>query len=354
MKALSLTTKIRFARDRLVFVLAAAACGLVAGCALFNAHVNASPDLRWWLFSSFGAKHICPEMVKTNAPLRLTPGTPVIGRFFPSQCTSQVNDERHTVTISFAGTGYAWTPLAQRIGFSASATVEYQMDFRMEDDAVYVWGRPFQIVQPATFQVGSIENPLFEAARRSPVGYLSSTFGAQVLESRIADGFTVVRTDQGDAFALGILEPPARPNGPFQPTTDGRKVLMNETIQLHHDQVDFLGPFELTDSDQKLFVTMHNQGPSVDVLAYDAAVANPWRDALQRGAPLAQPVTPPISGFPLAPGPPVARSVPLPPGTYFLVVANSDRVGPLAPPPSMLGALGANTATIAVQVEISD
>ena len=344
---MSTPTKIRVA-------LMISVCGLLAACGLLNAHVNASPELRWWLFSNFGANHICPEMVKTNAPLTLAPNTPVIGRFFPSQCRSQVSDDRHTVTISFAGTGYAWTPLAQRIGFSASATVEYQMDFRMEDDAIYVWGRPFRIVQPPNFQVGSIENPLFEAARRSPVGYLSSTFGSQVLESRLGDGFTVVRTDQGDAFALGILEPPAQPNGPFQATTDGRKVIMNETIQLHHDQVDFLGPFEITDSDEKLFATMQNQGPAVDVLAYPASVANPWRDALQRGTPLAQPATPPISGFPLQPGVPVARSVPLPPGTYFLVIANSDRVGPLAPPSSVLGALGANTATISVQIEIND
>ncbi len=186
---------------------------LLAGCSLFNAHVNASPELRWWLFANFGANHICPEMVKTNAPLRLAPNTPVIGRFFPNQCTAHVSDDRRTVTISFAGTGYAWTPLAQRIGFSASATVEYQMDFRMEDDAIYVWGRPFRIVHQPNFQVGSIENPLFEAARRSPVGYLSSTFGSQVLQSRLGDGFTVVRTNQRDAFALGINEPPAPPNG---------------------------------------------------------------------------------------------------------------------------------------------
>ncbi len=354
MKTATRCRKIRGLATKAGLALAVSVCGLVVGCGLFNAHVNASPALRWWLFSNFGANHICPEMVKTNAPLRLAPNTPVIGRFFPSQCSSQVSDDRHTVTISFAGTGYAWTPLAQRIGFSASATVEYQMDFRMEGDAVYVWGRPFRVVQPANFQVGSIENPLFEAARQSPVGYLSSTFGSQVLESRLADGFTVVRTDQGDTFALGILEPPARPNGPFQPTTDDRKVLVNESVQVHHNQVDFLGPFIIEDSDEKLFLTMQVQGPPVDVLAYPAAVANPWRDALQRGAPLVQPAMPPISGFPLQPGVPVARSMPLPPGAYFIVIANSDRVGPLGPPKSVLGALGANTATISVQVEMND
>src|SRR4051812_4863830 len=64
----------------------------LAGCGLFRSAVNDSPDIRWWLFSSFGASHMCPEMLKHSAPLRLTNGGNVIGRLFPNACTHRVDE----------------------------------------------------------------------------------------------------------------------------------------------------------------------------------------------------------------------------------------------------------------------
>ena len=67
-----------------ILVLALAFGG--AGCPCVRSAVNASPELRWWLFSNYGASKICPEMLKRGVPLKLPqlgnvdlydlPGTP--------------------------------------------------------------------------------------------------------------------------------------------------------------------------------------------------------------------------------------------------------------------------------------
>jgi hypothetical protein len=108
------------------------------GCGLFRGSVNASPGLRWFLFSNFGAQRVCPEMLKRGAALKLVPNGNAIGRFFPERCTTQVNDAAQTVTVAFEGTGFAWTPVAGRVGFAVSATIDYRMDFFLAEDAMYV------------------------------------------------------------------------------------------------------------------------------------------------------------------------------------------------------------------------
>ena len=47
--------------------------------------------------------------------------SPVIGRYHPNRCSVQVDDRSNTIVVSLAGTGYAYTPLSQRVGFSMSA-----------------------------------------------------------------------------------------------------------------------------------------------------------------------------------------------------------------------------------------
>src|SRR5687767_6700329 len=95
----------------------------LAGCAWFRSAINDSPEIRWWLFSRYGAERMCPEMQRRSAPLRLTAGGNVIGRLFPSSCQSQVNEARRTVSLEFTGSGYAWTAIAGRVGFSVRAGV---------------------------------------------------------------------------------------------------------------------------------------------------------------------------------------------------------------------------------------
>src|SRR5688572_1386540 len=182
-----------------------------AGCGLFRGPVNASPELRWFLFSNFGAQRMCPEMLKRGAPLKLAAQGNAIGRFFPERCSTQVNDAAQTVTLAFSGTGFAWTPVAGRVGFAVSATIDYRMEFFMAEDATYVWAKPARIVYGPDFRMGAIENKLVDWAAQGPAGYMVSTFGSQIVEGQLSNGFTVVHGEDGDEFSIGILMPPARP-----------------------------------------------------------------------------------------------------------------------------------------------
>ncbi|HTQ05431.1 MAG TPA: hypothetical protein VMI54_16320 [Polyangiaceae bacterium] len=326
---------------------------LLGGCGLFKGPVNASPSLRWWLFSNFGAGRLCPEMLQRSAALRIAPDPNAIGRLFPTSCQTTINDSAQTVTLSFAGNGFAWTPVAGRIAFTVLASVEYRMDFYLADDAVYIYARPARTVLGPTFQVTSVENRLVNWAAQGPAGYLVNSFGSQIVSGELSSGFTVVHADDGDAFALGILNPPARPPQPFN-TSKGRYAIVNETSEVHTDQLDFAGPLTVAKSDQALFVRLAVTGPPVDVLLIRRGTGDLWRQGLQNGMALGPPPEAPISTFVLSPGAELRQRFPLPPGQYYLAIDNSARVGSTNPPFSPLGSFGQNTAIVSMAVELGD
>src|SRR4030088_2315347 len=55
---------------------------------------------------AFGLDQFCQQMVRRNAPLKLTPDAPVIGRFYPQHCTQRVLDNGD-LWAQFEGFGYA-------------------------------------------------------------------------------------------------------------------------------------------------------------------------------------------------------------------------------------------------------
>jgi hypothetical protein len=332
-------------------------CLLVSAlsCALFRGAVNQSPEIRWWLFSSFGAQHLCPEMLKRAAPLRLTPGGNVVGRLFPNGCQHHVDEQRRTVSIEFTGTGYAWTPLAGRVGFSAHAGVEYRADFSLQSDATYVWARAERLIFPPEFQVGSIENRLVDwAQNQTPVGYLANTFGAQIASSQLMSGFTVVRTDAGDAFTLGILQPPERPHQPFDAGGEHRVLVESDTAEIRVEQIDFMGPVLIEAAGQNVFFRYRAQGPAAEAFVWSRFDADAWRERLQLGSPLAPPPVPPIMTFTLAAGAAEEQSFRLPPGQYVIVVDHSSRVGTVNPPWNPLNAVGANPLLLSYRIELGE
>lgn len=334
----------------------AVSCGLVAvalgACGLFRGAINASPGVRWWLFSTYGAEKMCPEMLKRGAPLRLSPGGNTIGRFYPTTCRHEVNDAQQTIAIHFGGTGYAWTPVAGLMGFSVEAAVEYRPDFQMEEDAVYVFARMNRVLHGPTFAIGSVENALVQWAARTPVGYLANTFAGQIVESQLASGFTVVRTDQGDDFSVGILRPPALPKHPFGMDED-RLTLANETTEVRAQQLDFVGPLEVGDDDQALYLRYRVTGTPVDAMVFARSVGDGMRDAMQRGLPVIA-HAPPIAGFVVQPGLEQKQRVRLPRGQYYLVIDNSSRLGQVAPPWSPIQMFGGGTSIVSYSVELGD
>ncbi len=325
----------------------------LTGCGLLRGSVNASPELRWFLFSNFGAQRICPEMLKRGAPLKLAPNGNAIGRFFPERCSQQVNDAAQTVTLAFSGTGYAWTPVAGRMGFAVSATIEYRMDFFMAEDATYVWAKPARIAHGPDFRMGAIENKVVNWAAQGPAGYMVQTFGSQIVQGQLSSGFTVVHTDDGDEFAIGVLMPPARPHKYFQ-TGGGRTLLERDTTEVRVDQVDIIGPLEVPSNGQALFLRFQVTGPAVDVQVIRRGAGDLWRSGLQLGAALTGPPEAPLSSFALQPGQEARQRIPLPPGQYYVVVDNSARMGSVNPPWSPLGIVGGNSAVVAYSAELGD
>lgn len=334
-------------------LLVVSLCLCLSGCGLLRGSVNASPELRWFLFSHFGAQRMCPEMLKGSAPLKLAANTNTVGRFFPERCTAQVNETARTISLAFSGTGFAWTPLAGRIGFSVSATLDYRMDFFMAEDATYVWAKPARIVYGPEFRMGAVENKLVDWAAQGPAGYLVSTFGSQIVESQLSNGFTVVHADEGDEFALGLLSPPARPRSYFA-ATGGRVALQRDTTEVRVDQMDMIGPLNVTGADQALFLRFQITGPAIDALLIRRGAGDLWRSGLQLGADLAAPPETPLSAFAVQPGQEARQVVPLPPGQYYLVLDNSGRMGNINPPWSPLGIVGGNAAVVAYSVELGD
>jgi hypothetical protein len=201
--------------------------------------------------------------------------------------------------------------------------------------------------------VTSIEYKLANWAAQGPAGYLVSTFGNQVVSAELASGFTVVRHDEGDEFSLGILQPPRRPPRPFD-TSSGRYAFANETTEVHPEQIDLLGPFEVAANQQALFARLFVAGPAIDVLVIQRGTGDLWRRTLQEGGALAPPPQPPIMGFTLVPGVEQRQKIPLAPGQYYLALDNSSRAGNVSPPFSPLGVFGGNAAVVSYVVELGD
>lgn len=317
---------------------------------------DASPGLRWFLFSNFGASKICPEMLKLGVPLRLQDRAPAIGRFFPMQCSHNVNDANQTVTVHFAGTGYGYMLPAKRVGFQCSGSVEFRPDFQIAGDDVYVWGRLNRIVQAPSFQLGYVENTLFDvAANIPPFGTLANFFGQQVVTSELTRGFTVLHNeDKGNDFSLGILLPPQKPHHPFNVTQSERFTFANETVDVHANQRDFLGPFEVADSGQALYLTMSVIGPSIDVIVVNKYTGDMWRNGYQTGQPLGPPPGPVLAGGPLQPGSSQNLRYALAPGMYYVVLDNSSAAGLVSPPIMPFNPLSDPVARVSYVAQVGD
>jgi hypothetical protein len=165
-------------------------------------------------------------------------------------------------------------------------------------------------------------------------------------------GFTVVRTDSGDDFAMGILQPPQRPAHPFN-TSEENFVIANDSTQVRVGQADFIGPFQVVDEDQVLLLRWRASGVRADALIYPRAVADPLRLTYEQGGGLVPPQMPPSAQWAFELGETTQR-MKLPPGEYMLVVDNSDRLGQVAPAWNPLAAVGAGALSLAYILELAE
>ncbi|WP_394820886.1 hypothetical protein [Pendulispora albinea] len=304
----------------LLLVVLALAVSAV-GCPCVRSAVNADAGLRWWLFSKFGASKVCPEMQKRGVPLKMAlVGPNSVGRFFPAQCVVNVNEQEHSMVVDVTGSGYVVLPFTRRVGFYAGVSVEYKPDFRLEEDAMYVWGRFTRAMRQPDLRLLGVENQVINLATQTPLGDLATVLGRGVLESEISKGFTVVRLEDGDDFTLGILNPPERPKRYFKGIGDN-VVLESNVTELATASRDYLGPFEIAQNNAALYARLRVTGAPVDYFVVDRQTGDNWRHAYESARPMGPNPGPSIAYGQATQGE-MARAFPVPPGSYYLVVEN--------------------------------
>ncbi len=302
-----------------------------SGCAGI---INRDPNLRWWAFKTYGVERICPEILKASVPLKLSgDGSPTIGRYFPSSCTTSVNETNRTVVVNIQGSGYAYLTTAKRLGFTLNVAPEYAFDFFMHEDGNWVWGKLNRVAGGPDFRVRNAENKVIDLATGlTPAGGAANLFGGQVVSGFLARGFTVVESDEGKEFALGILPPGKKPFRPIEVDDDDEAyTFANETADIYSNQIDFLGPFEVADDDQQISIKGTLSGGAVDMVVVPKLTGDMWRVSHESGAPVSAPPTAVITGAMVQPGP-FQKKFDVKPGLYYVVVDNSSAIGQANPP----------------------
>jgi len=308
-------------RAFLALIILALAVSAV-GCPCAKGVVNDSPSIRWFLFSNFGASKICPEMLKRGVPLKLPAlGAASVGRFFPAQCNVVVDDARQAIVMTAQGTGYVNLPVTRRVGFWVSMSVEYMPDFRLADDSIYVWGRFNRFVAQPDMRIMGVENPVVNLATQTPAGSVANVIGNSVVASEIGRGFTVVRQDDGDDFAVGHLEPPEKPKRQFE-AGKGRVVLGSDLTEVRAASRDYLGPFEIADKDAALFIHARVQNAPVIFAIVERSVGETWRRSYESAQAMTGPPGAIVGQGTMMPGE-ANLSFPLNKGTYYFVVENN-------------------------------
>jgi len=283
----------------------------------------------------FGLDRFCFEMTRRGAPLKLSDDQPVLGRFFADSCQSQVLDDetRKSFVVRYSGKGWGWTNLSGRIGFQSAGLIEYSPDFQLHEEAMYVYFRP-RSVTATSFETRVVESGVARVGM-AVTGVDPNQLGKQIVEGQLRRGFTVIRYDEeGETdFGIGIVPKGQKPFKPFTIQSSEHRVLANDRTEVHSNQQDFIGGFEVTDDDQALYLTYSLDGaPAVDVFVVPKSAGDQMIDQyVTRPGPAAL-VSAPELDEPLAAGSLWKRFVPLNKGFYYVVVDNSAAVGRTAPP----------------------
>ncbi|MCC6214588.1 MAG: hypothetical protein IT376_06950 [Polyangiaceae bacterium] len=283
----------------------------------------------------FGLERFCAEMQRAGAAVKLADDQPVIGRFFADGCSQQVLDDpkRQSIVVQFSGKGYAWTNVSRRLGFTSAGLLELKPDFKVHDGAMYVYFRPKQ-VDAASFERRVVESA-FATAGAAAAGVDFDRVGRRILAGQLARGFTVIRIDDSGEtdFGLGIIPVGERPFRPFRVERSEHRTVANDRTEVHSQQQDYIGAFEIEDDDQAVYLNLVLEGaPTVDVLVVQKAMGDMMLERyVTEAGPAKLPAAPFLDDV-LAQGQPFRRYVPLPKGQYYLVLDHSQAAGRSQPP----------------------
>ena len=325
----------------LVAVLALALGTAASGCnpaCKFRKTINEPENLsmRRSLLKK-GMGDFCQQMTSRSAPLRLAPDSPVIGRFFPTNCTANQDDQLYA---QFAGFGYGWTNMTKRVSFTMSGAALYRYDFSVLEDGpcdIYAYFRPSRI-DGSDFRVTRVEGAA--ASVFNAFTNVGETFGKQLVGQKLREGFTVISYDGSEKnvdFGLGIIPKGQKPFHPYDRNEGGRDTYETERVEIHQNQRDFVGPILVGTTGKAIFTTASVDGaPAVDVIYLRKEDGDLFlRQYIE--SPTAGPlVAPPIVNDVLQAGVEMKRAVPVPPGMYYVIFDNTATAGQVAPPGNVL------------------
>lgn len=288
----------------------------------------------------FAMGEFCSELMQRGAPLRLSDGQPVIGRYFADSCATKSIDtlEKSSVVVQFGGRGFAWTAGTGRLGFRAQGLLELAPDFRIYEEAMYVYFRPIQ-VDTSDFELLMTESKLGQAAL-SIAGFNEVELGRAIINAQLGRGFTAIRYDADGHtdFALGLVDEGTRPFRPFTVMTSPRKTVANGRTELFSGQDDFLGRISVG-KNEAVTVTLKVEGSDgIDFALFSSQSGEPYLERYIRepGAQSAG-VVPTFQSTALA-GTPTRAQVRVPEGEYFLVLDHSSAWGSTSPAENALPA----------------
>jgi hypothetical protein len=286
-----------------------------------------------------GLGDFCKQMTTRSAPLRLAPDAPVIGRYYPVQCSA--GEPTELINVSFSGYGYAWTNVTKKMTFTGGGTAAYRYDFQVtEGDKcdVYAYFRPAR-VDASDFRVHRIEAPVTSVF--NAFSAFGDNLGRQLVSRKLQEGFTVIAhgadTDRSE-FALGVVPIGKKPFHPYQVDPgDGRITVENERVEIHQNQRDFVGPIVVEESGRSIFLRVSVDGiQAIDVMLVRKAEGDAslklYFEYPQSG-PLA---APPMTSEIVQMGMELRRGIPVAPGMYYVVFDNTPSAGQVAPPMNLL------------------
>lgn len=293
---------------------------------------------------ALGTKDLCDEVVRRSVPLSLSAGAPPCGRFFPTTCSVRTLANNNTY-LQFGGHGYAWTTASRRIGFESSGGVEYDTDFLLAGSTIYAYFRQRSMVGTA-FTSRTVENQQASFFGSLPLGNggqsLTNSLGTQIMEGQLARGFTVIRKPRGDVeLGMGVVPFGGHPPAPFQNVGNDRLVLANERVELHSDQRDYVGPFEVPSGADLVVQVVVEGAPAIDILLLPRFPAEQWLSAYVTQAATTPPPAQPLLDDVALAGALWKKTFQAPPGVYYLVLDNTSTAGHSSPSASARDARGA-------------
>jgi len=345
----------RSARTRSVVLLAAAvgfgACSPNSVCKLAGPINDPSNRTLRRSIMYFGLGQFCQQMTTRSAPLKLTADSPIIGRFYPQHCRQDVLDNGDLL-VHFDGFGYAWTNLSKKVTFSSAAVIQYNQDFRCADDnSIYAYFDT-RVAPPPDFHVVQIEQPVANLVKDWVAPY-ADTFGRQIVSGKLAQGFTVIRGDDGStAFDLGHLTLGQRPIHPFNLHTSNRLEWESGRTSVYANERDFIGPITVEDGGRAIYLTMQLDGqPSVNVFLVSKSEGDASLQLYVNYAAIGPLAFPPRFGDFVQYGVQYQRAVPVPAGMYYVVIDNSASAGRTVPTPVLpFGVDAAAVVSYAIQI----